>query len=148
MVFVAGKQSSPVLGSPDQDLCLRIVGSDHHGKIVRLAGAKCTIGSADGCTLRLRAAGVRPMHCLILRGSGGTIVRSWAPNTRVNGRAFRDARLVPGDRLSIGPVEFAVLGAEEVAAAASAPPAAPAGESNQPRTPDPVARAAGRLRAR
>jgi hypothetical protein len=110
MVFVAGKHPlNLVQGPPAEDLRLQIIGSSHDGQIVRLAAAKCTIGSAVGCTLRLRAGGVRSVHCLILRGSTGTVARSWAPNTRLNGQPFRDAPLVPGDRLSIGPIELAVL---------------------------------------
>ena len=38
------------------------------GQIVRLRAAKCTVGSGPQCTLRLRARGVGPLHCLIVRG--------------------------------------------------------------------------------
>ena len=85
------------------------MGSERHGQVVRLAAPKCTIGSAEGCTLRLRAAGVRPLHCIILRGSHGTAIRCWARDTRLNGLPFGDSLLAPGDRLSIGPIEFDVL---------------------------------------
>ena len=37
------------------------------------------------------------------------MARSWTPDTRINGRTFGDAPLVPGDVLSIGPVDFLVL---------------------------------------
>jgi hypothetical protein len=114
MVIIASKdRSSRVQGSPPGDLRLQVVGSARDGQIVELAAAKCAIGSAAGCTLRLRARGVRPVHCLILRGANGTVARSWAPNTRINGQPFRDALLEAGDRLSIGPVEFEVLPAKE-----------------------------------
>lgn len=113
MVFVASKERSRLTqGSPPGELCLRVVGSARDGQVVRLTAAKCAIGSAEGCTLRLRARGVRPVHCLVLRGTNGTVARSWAPNTRINGETFRDAVLEAGDRLSIGPVEFEVLAAE------------------------------------
>jgi hypothetical protein len=52
---------------------------------------------------------VRPVHCLIVRGSHATVARSWTPDTRINGRTFDDATLVAGDVLSIGPVDFLVL---------------------------------------
>lgn len=52
------------------------------------------------------------MHCLVLRGAAGTVIRRLAADTRLNGRAFRDARLVPGDCLSVGPIEFEVLDAD------------------------------------
>ncbi len=91
------------------DLIFRVCGSSRHGQIVRLQSAKCTIGSSPQCTLRLRARGVHPVHCLVLRGEGGSLVRRWSPDTRLNGRAFTDAELTPGDRLSIGRIDLEVV---------------------------------------
>ncbi|MHB1035769.1 MAG: FHA domain-containing protein [Pirellulales bacterium] len=88
---------------------LQIRGTSRDGQVIRLKSAKCTIGSGRGSTLRLRARGIRKTHCLILRGPDRTVVRSWAADSRLNGRAFRDAALVAGDRLAVGPVEFEVL---------------------------------------
>ncbi|HEX3726361.1 MAG TPA: FHA domain-containing protein [Pirellulales bacterium] len=91
-------------------LCLRICGTARAGQVVQLAAPKCTVGSAVGCTLRLRCAGVRPVECVILRGEQGTAVRSWGPAARLNGQKFGDALIAPGDRLTIGPIELEVLG--------------------------------------
>ena len=91
------------------DLILQVCSNSRHGQIVRLKAPKCTIGSAANCTLRLRARGVAPLHCLILRGPGGAAVRRWSPDTLLNHQAFDDAPLAPGDRLSVGPVELEVL---------------------------------------
>ena len=91
------------------DLVLRVCGSTRHGQIVRLRSPKCTVGSGPRCTLRLRARGVRPIHCLIVRGSGATVIRRWSSDTRLNGRTFTDAELVGGDRLGIGNIELEVL---------------------------------------
>ncbi len=101
--------ASSILGVDDGELALRICGPTRRGQVVRLKSRKCTIGSGPRCTLRLRARRVRPLHCLVLRGAADTVVRRWAPDTRLNGRAFTDAKLTPGDRLSIGPIEFEVL---------------------------------------
>ena len=90
-------------------LALRICTEAHRGRILRLKAAKCSIGSAAQCTLRLRARGVAPMHCLILRGPGGTVVRRWSSDTFLNDQAFADAALTAGDRLRLGPVEVEVL---------------------------------------
>ena len=76
---------------------------------MRLKSSKCTIGSGPRCTLRLRAGGVAPLHCLILRGPATTVVRRWAADTRLNYESFTDATLLPGDRLSLGPIELEVL---------------------------------------
>ncbi|MCI0359397.1 MAG: hypothetical protein L0211_13045, partial [Planctomycetaceae bacterium] len=94
--------------APAGDLVLHVRGAEHEGRELRIRSPKCTIGSARGCTLRLSAAGVGPLHCWILRGAGGTIVRRRDPRTRLNGRRFVDAPLAPGDRLQIGSVELEV----------------------------------------
>jgi len=93
----------------EEDLVLRFSGSSRDGQIVRLRSPKCTVGSGPQCTLRLRARGVAPLHCLILRGQNGTVVRRWSADTRLNHRAFTDAHLSSGDQLSLGPIELEVL---------------------------------------
>jgi len=87
---------------------MRLSGTSRDGESVQLSTAKCTIGSAPGTTLRLRAPGVQPLHCLLLRGPGGVVARAVAADTRLNGVPFRDARLKPGYRLSLGPIEFVI----------------------------------------
>lgn len=91
------------------ELVLSVLGGPRHGQIVRIRSPKCSIGSDRRCTLRLRARGVLPMHCLIVRGCAGAYVRRWSPDTRLNGGGFDDAMLRPGDRLSVGPVEFTIV---------------------------------------
>ncbi len=95
------------------DLVLRIRGTNRDGQYLRLRSRKCTIGSGKNCTLRLGSKNIAPLHCLILRGQGSTIVRCWASDTRLNGQAFSDAQLTPGDRLGIGPLEFEVVALNE-----------------------------------
>jgi hypothetical protein len=100
--------SPSLLGAAPEDLYLRVRGG-HEEPTIRLTSAKCTVGAADGCTLRLRSPGVKPVHCLILRGKSGTVVRRMSSDTRLNGRVFSDAPLYPGDCLGIGPLEFEIL---------------------------------------
>ncbi|MGQ9576652.1 MAG: hypothetical protein ACUVUC_15195 [Thermoguttaceae bacterium] len=88
---------------------LRIRGTRRDGQIVRLRSAKCLVGSAPWCTFRIRARGIQPLHCLIVRGPAHAVVRRWATDTRLNDCPFADALLTPGDRLGIGPVEFEVV---------------------------------------
>ncbi|MBN1911983.1 MAG: hypothetical protein JW818_19835 [Pirellulales bacterium] len=97
------------LDSVTGQLVLQIRGSSRDGQIVRLGSPKCTIGSHRLCTLRLSARGVQPVHCLIVRGSKQTVIRRWSPDTLLNGRAFSDAPLNVGDRLTVGPIDFEVL---------------------------------------
>ncbi len=102
------RKMSRLLGSPSGELAFSILTGEHKGRQVRIRGAKCTIGSGRGCTLRLRARGIQPVHCWILRGAGGTIVRRRHRDTQLNGCTFEDSILSPGDRLRIGSVELEV----------------------------------------
>jgi len=95
------------------DLVLRVHGGDQDGKIVRLPPGKSTLGSDDACTLRFCDEGIQPVHCLLLHGRGGTIVRSWAEATWLNNCQFSDAQLAAGDRLRVAFIEFEVIGDED-----------------------------------
>ena len=108
---VIADHGSHLLGTTQGLLTLRVCSREHHGRILRIRSPKCTIGSHPSCTLRLRAEGVRPFHCVILRGSDGMFIRSWSGDTSLNGASFRDTRLRPGDRLNLGPIELQVLDA-------------------------------------
>ncbi len=100
---------SPRSAVAASELVMSVHGGPRHGQIVRIRSPKCSVGSDQRCTLRLRARGILPMHCLIVRGSTAAYVRRWAPDTRLNGGGFDDAVLRPGDRLSVGPVEFTIV---------------------------------------
>ena len=104
-------------------LLLAVRGGQHGGRRIQLSGAKCTIGSAPSCSLRLEAPGIHPVHCLIIRGRQGTVVRRWSPDTRLNGSDFDDSWLQPGDRLHVGQIELEVL-SDHLPDAASPVPAA------------------------
>ena len=107
------EDSEPLLGPAGGTLALKVCGGSHRGRVIQIRAPKCTIGSAAGCTLRLRATGVRPLHCWILRGQAGTVVRRCASGTLLNGLAYEDAPLRRGDRLRIGMVELEVVDCPE-----------------------------------
>jgi hypothetical protein len=109
-----------LLGGVSSDLVLRVCGGEHDGRVLRLRSPKCTIGSGANCTLRLRSTGILPIHCLILRGLNGAVIRRWSPGTLLNGGAFVDAPLHAGDRISVGHFEMEVL--EAMAAESNPPP--------------------------
>lgn len=109
MVGTATKLGDHIPLTTDRDLVLQVCGTNRAGQIVRLKSHKCSIGSGEHCTLRVRSHSVKPLHCVIFRGQADTFVRSWAHDTRLNGQSFSDARLSPGDRIGIGSIEFAVL---------------------------------------
>ncbi|GEM_PF-6579414 len=87
-----------------QPLVFRVCGSSQDGREIRLKASRITVGSAEGCTLRIRARGVHPVHCLVIRGQCRTIVRRTHPATLLNEGGFSDAELREGDRLQVGPV--------------------------------------------
>src|SRR4029079_12560867 len=91
------------------DMTLRVHAPKHAPREVRIRSPKCTIGSAAGCTLRLRARGVGGLHCWILRGAQGSVVRRLHGSTSLNGAQFDEAPMKIGDRLRIGPVELEII---------------------------------------
>ena len=111
---MVSQTSSPVTPKSNQsallgELTLRITGTDQDGRIVRIRGAKCTIGASSDCTLRLIFPGISPIHCLIHRGPNGMGIRRYSADTLLNGQEFTDSRLIVGDRLSVGPIDLIVL---------------------------------------
>lgn len=103
------KRESRLLGKSTSPLVLKIEGTERDGQIIRVHAPKCLIGSSADCQLRLIAADVQPKHCVIYRGAGGMIVKSWTRDTRVNGDTISEAWLRIGDRLSLGSLSFEVL---------------------------------------
>jgi len=101
--------TASLLGVAVGELVLRVRGTSRDGQVLRLKSPKCTIGAGSYCSLRLRAKGVRPLHCVVVRGAGSTIVRRWSADTRLNGREFTEATLLPGDLLGVGPIELEVI---------------------------------------
>lgn len=102
-------QTPNTLDASQGPLLLQIRNGSRSGQVVPFASSKCTIGTSARCTHRVLARGVQPLHCLIIRGAAATVVRNFSTATRLNGQRFDDALLRPGDRLTIGPVEFQVI---------------------------------------
>ena len=102
-------EGNPFATATATGITLQVRGGPRDGQVVKLSGAKCTIGSSRACTLRLYGRDVRPVHCLIVCGKAQTVVRRWSADTLLNGESFDDKPLVLGDRLRCGPVEFEVV---------------------------------------
>ena len=103
------RSSDGVLGKPQQDLRLRILGPAGEARTLKIASRKCTIGAADNCSLRLQGHGLHPVHCMIVRGVRSTVARSLSPGNKLNGHSFADAELVPGDQLRLGSFDLEIL---------------------------------------
>lgn len=104
--------ASTMLGNPAAELLLRVRHPQHAGHVIRLRSSKCTIGSAAGCTLRLRAPGIRPLHAWILRSGASSVILCKTPDVLLNGRSVLEAVITAGDILKIGRIELEVLAAQ------------------------------------
>src|SRR4051812_41984779 len=100
-----GRPSSQLLAEAGE-MTLRIRAPRHEEREVHIRSPKCTVGSAAGCTLRLRARGIGGLHCWILRGPQGSVVRRLHGSATLNGAQFNEAPVKIGDCLRIGPVEL------------------------------------------
>jgi pSer/pThr/pTyr-binding forkhead associated (FHA) protein len=89
---------------------VRVHGGIYDGRVVRVSTDKCTIGRSPDCTIRLSSPEFEPLHCLIVRGQGGVVVRCWSEGkTKLNGEDFSVSWMEPGDRLGVGPIELELL---------------------------------------
>src|SRR5262249_11784704 len=63
------------------------------------------IGRAAGCDVRLNAEGVAPLHCLLVQGPTGVLLRDLdsAFGTAVNGQRVTAQALHDGDTIHVGP---------------------------------------------
>ncbi|MGH7199119.1 MAG: FHA domain-containing protein, partial [Planctomycetaceae bacterium] len=77
------------------------------GLMLRAQGSY-VIGSSSECALPLTVRGVQPEHCRIDVESGVAVVTALDPRTWINDGPARETKLRPGDRLTIGPVEFRI----------------------------------------
>lgn len=76
-----------------------------------LTPGKWTVGSGSDNSLAIDADGVAKRHCLIVASEKRTLLKSWQPDTFVNGEAVTDIQIKHGDRIRIGTVEFDVRAA-------------------------------------
>lgn len=99
-----------------------VVGSSQHGRFFRLHSRTITVGSSHQCTLRLVAKGVKPFHCVVIRGRKHVIYRSCQGVVNRDGIPFPEGCLAPGDIISVGPVNLMLLDGERVQPAAESDP--------------------------
>jgi hypothetical protein len=75
-----------------------------------LRGPLTLIGREPGCDVRLNLDGVDPLHCAILHGPAGFVLRDLdsRDGTLVNGERVSTSLLCQGDVIAVGPFQFAV----------------------------------------
>lgn len=77
--------------------------------VLLVPGLRCSIGSAEGCAVRLtKSELVQPEHCVIEVSGRQTKLTAWISETTwLNDRLVTEPReLIPGDRVSLGPFDF------------------------------------------
>ena len=76
----------------------------HAGLRLPLRHPVTAIGAAVGCDIKLAAAGINPIHCVIAVTADGPVLRAVVGDSvAVNGEARSDAPLANGDEVKIGP---------------------------------------------
>jgi pSer/pThr/pTyr-binding forkhead associated (FHA) protein len=101
------------------DLKLRVVEGKNSGQEIPVRGKKFFIGRAEDCNLRPGSELISRHHCVLLVEDGYIGLRDFGSKngTFVNGeRIVGERELKPGDRLTIGPLQFEVHVAHGLAA--------------------------------
>lgn len=94
------------------------------GKVIPIRGDRFLIGRDADCQLRSHSTHVSGRHCAVLLRAGKAFLRDLdsSTGTAINGRQIRgEIELIHDDRLTIGPLTFAV-GIESAAHQAAANP--------------------------
>lgn len=100
------------LGSPDRRLSIRV--------------DRCTLGSGEGCTVRLADPAICELHAVILSAAGRVLIRGYSIPLEINGQFTIEAFLNPGDVFHLGSYRFEILSLPSHAQ----PPTAPVPDSS------------------
>lgn len=83
------------LGSPDRRLSIRV--------------DRCTLGSGEGCTVRLADPAICELHAVLLSAAGRVLIRGYSIPLEINGQFTIEAFLKPGDVFHLGSYRFEIL---------------------------------------
>ena len=83
------------LGTPDRRLRVRV--------------ERCTLGSGEGCTVRLADPAICELHAVILSAAGRVLIRGYSIPLEINGQFAIEAFLKPGDIFHLGSYRFEIL---------------------------------------
>jgi len=89
---------------------LVVAAGNREGQIIPVSGKKFIIGRADDCHLKPRSELISRYHCAILVGNEVVVRDLGSKNgVRLNGEKISaEHKVVNGDKLGIGPLEFFV----------------------------------------
>ena len=84
----------------------RVIRTGLPARRMRLNATRCTLGSGEGCTVRLNDSSLRPMHAVILRDSKRVLLRAYTVPIEVNGHLISETFLQAGDQFTLGSYHF------------------------------------------
>ena len=107
----ADKSSSNYLETQDEvaAFVFRVACPGSSPQRLQLTGDHYTIGTAEGCSIRLRDANVLPLHATLRYSSSRITVEAHTHPVIVNGHAVKHAELNNGDILSLGGYRFELV---------------------------------------
>jgi len=88
---------------------LRVTRPGTPDRRLRIGSDRCTLGSGEGCTVRLADSAVRPLHAVILTAGGRVLIRGYAIPIEINTHFALEAFLQQGDAFCLGPYRFEIL---------------------------------------
>ena len=86
---------------------------------LQLTGEIYTLGTADGCSIRLRDSNVLPLHATIRHTANSVFVESHSQPLVINGQTYQSRELKNGDILSLGGYRFELVSNQRVQSAAN-----------------------------
>ncbi len=91
------------------NLEFRVVRSGAAAKRLKINSHRCTLGSGEGCTVRLNDPSLRAMHAVILRDASRVLLRAYTVPIEVNGSLVNEKFLQLGDTFRLGSYLFELV---------------------------------------
>ncbi len=92
----------------------RVIHSGSPARRMRLNTTRCTLGSGEGCTVRLNDSTLRSMHAVILRDANRVLLRAYTVPIEVNGHLTGETFLHLGDTFILGSYHFELVCSPEL----------------------------------
>ncbi|WP_404306751.1 FHA domain-containing protein [Neorhodopirellula lusitana] len=101
--------STPSSWQKDTSLEFRVRCEGQPTRRLRLSGARYTLGSGTGCSIRLDDESLRPLHAVLIRDHQRVLVRAYSVPLYINDDRVSEGVLEINDRLRLGGYEFELL---------------------------------------
>ena len=95
----------------------RVVRNGTAARRMRINTTRCTLGSGEGCTVRLNDPSLRPMHAVLLRDANRVLLRAYTVPIEVNGHLTGETFLHIGDSFILGSYQFELVHPSDISTA-------------------------------